>query len=321
MTEERKTNTETKDEDIDDVPLYRKKRVLIPFIVFILAVAFGAWYWYQNLRNFVSTDDAYIDADRVSICAKVLGRIVRITADEGSTVKKGEVLARLDDTDLRAQMEQAKANLDLAQASLPLSKVNLDRATEDYDRADVQIKGAVITREQYSHAQKTLDAARAEYAIAQSRVGVAKAQMGVVEAQLQNMTLTAPFDGVVAKRWLLEGDVVQPGQPIFSIYDIQRIWVTVNLEETKLEKVKLQDDVEVNIDTYPGRVFRAKVGLIGDYTAAQFSLIPPNNASGNFTKITQRVPLRIYLDALTPEVRKNFPLRPGMSAEVKVRVR
>jgi membrane fusion protein (multidrug efflux system) len=321
MTEERKTNSDTKDEDIDHVPLYRKKRVLIPFIVFILAVAFGAWYWYKNLRNFVSTDDAYVDADRVSVSAKVLGRIVQIAADEGSAVKKGDVLARLDDTDLRAQMEQAKANLDLAQASLPLAKVNLDRATEDYERADVQIKGAVITREQYSHAQKTLDGARAEYAIAQSRIGVAKAQMGIVEAQLQNMTLAAPFDGVVAKRWLLEGDIVQPGQPIFTIYDIQRIWIAANLEETNLGKVKLQNDVEVNVDTYPGRVFRAKVGLIGDYTAAQFSLIPPNNAAGNFTKITQRVPLRIYLDDLTPEVRNEFPLRPGMSVEVKIRVR
>jgi membrane fusion protein (multidrug efflux system) len=321
MTEERKTNSDTKDEDIDHVPLYRKKRVLIPFIVFILAVAFGAWYWYKNLRNFVSTDDAYVDADRVSVSAKVLGRIVQIAADEGSAVKKGDVLARLDDTDLRAQMGQAKANLDLAQASLPLAKVNLDRATEDYERADVQIKGAVITREQYSHAQKTLDGARAEYAIAQSRIGVAKAQMGIVEAQLQNMTLAAPFDGVVAKRWLLEGDIVQPGQPIFTIYDIQRIWIAANLEETNLGKVKLQNDVEVNVDTYPGRVFRAKVGLIGDYTAAQFSLIPPNNAAGNFTKITQRVPLRIYLDDLTPEVRNEFPLRPGMSVEVKIRVR
>jgi membrane fusion protein, multidrug efflux system len=321
MTEERKANEQTKDEDIDDVPLYRKKRVLIPFFIFILAIAFGAWYWYKHLRDFVSTDDAYIDADRVSVSAKVLGRIVQIGAEEGSPVKKGDVLVRFDETDLRAQMDQARANLDLAQASLPLAKVNLDRATEDYGRADVQIKGAVITQEQYSHAQKALDGARAEYAIAQSRVGLAKAQMGVVESQLQNMTLAAPFDGVVAKRWLLEGDVAQPGQPIFTIYDVRRIWIAANLEETNLGKVRLQNDVEVNVDTYPGRAFRAKVGLIGDYTAAQFSLIPPNNASGNFTKITQRVPLRIYLDDLTPEVRREFPLRPGMSVEVKIRIR
>jgi membrane fusion protein (multidrug efflux system) len=313
--------TKTKDEDVNDVPLYRKKRILIPFFIFILAVAFGVWYWYKNLRNFVQTDDAYLDADRVSVSAKVLGRIVRITSDEGDAVKKGDLLVQLDDTDIRAQVEQAKANFAFSRDSLPLAKVNLERATEDYDRAEVQIKDAVITKEQFSHAQKTLDGAQAEYAIAQSRIGVAKAQLGVVETQLQNMTLTVPFDGIVAKRWLVEGDVVQPGQPIFTIYDIQRIWVAANLEETKLEKIKLQNDVDVHIDTYPGRVFPAKVGLIGDYTAAEFSLIPPNNASGNFTKITQRVPLRIYLNELTPDLRKEYPLRPGMSVEVKIRIR
>jgi membrane fusion protein, multidrug efflux system len=313
--------TKTKDEDINDVPLYRKKRILIPFFIFILAVAFGLWYWYKNLRNFVQTDDAYLDADRVSVSAKVLGRIVRITSDEGDAVKKGDLLVQLDDTDIRAQVEQAKANFAFSRDSLPLAKVNLERATEDYDRAEVQIKDAVITKEQFSHAQKTLDGAQAEYAIAQSRIGVAKAQLGVVETQLQNMTLTVPFDGIVAKRWLVEGDVVQPGQPIFTIYDIQRIWVAANIEETKLEKIKLQNNVDVHIDTYPGRVFPAKVGLIGDYTAAEFSLIPPNNASGNFTKITQRVPLRIYLNELTPDLRKEYPLRPGMSVEVKIRIR
>jgi membrane fusion protein (multidrug efflux system) len=309
------------DEAINHVPLYRKKRVLIPFFLLVVAVAFGAWYWYRNLRNYVSTDDAYLDADRVSISAKVLGRIVRLTADEGSPVKRDDVLVRLDDTDLQAQVAQARAGLDFAENSLQLTKVNLDRATEDFARAEAQFKGSVITKEQYDHAQKTLDAARAEQAIALSRIGVAKAQLGVVETELQNMTLTAPFDGIVAKRWLMEGDVVQPGQPVFTIYETQNIWVAVNLEETKLGRVKLGDLVEVTIDAYPGRIFSGKVGLIGDYTAAQFSLIPPNNASGNFTKITQRVPLRVYLDDPTPGVRQSFALRPGMSAEIRIRVK
>jgi membrane fusion protein (multidrug efflux system) len=309
------------DEAINHGPLYRKKRVLIPFFLLVLAIAFGAWYWYRNLRNYVSTDDAYLDADRVSISAKVLGRIVRLTADEGSQVKRDDVLVRLDDTDLQAQVAQARAGLDFAENSLQLTKVNLDRATDDFARAEAQFKGSVITKEQYDHAQKTLDAARAEQAIALSRIGVAKAQLGVVETGLQNMTLTAPFDGIVAKRWLMEGDVVQPGQPVFTIYETQNIWVTVNLEETKLGRVRLGDPVEVTIDAYPGRIFSGKVGLIGDYTAAQFSLIPPNNASGNFTKITQRVPLRVYLDDPTPGVRQNFPLRPGMSAEIRIRVK
>jgi membrane fusion protein (multidrug efflux system) len=309
------------EEDIDQVPLYRKKRVLIPFFILILALAFGGWYWYKNLRNFVSTDDAYVDADRVSISPKVLGRIVLLTVDEGSRVKQGDLLVRLDDTDLQAQVEQAKANLAFAQNSLPLAKVNLDRATDDFGRADLQFKGAVITKEQFVHAREALEGAKAEYGIAVSRIAVAKAQMSVVETQLQNMTIFAPFNGIVAKRWLLAGDVAQPGQPILTIYDTRLIWVTANLEETKLARVKLHEPVEVAVDTYAGRPFNGKVGLIGDYTAAQFSLIPPNNASGNFTKVTQRVPIRIFLDARTPENQAAYPLRPGMSVEIKIRVR
>jgi membrane fusion protein (multidrug efflux system) len=308
-------------EAINHVPLYRKKRVLIPFFLLVLAMALGAWYWYKNLLNYVSTDDAYLDADRVSISTKVLGRIVRLTVDEGGAVKRSQLLIQLDDTDVRAQVEQARAGLSLAENSLELAKVNVDRASDDFERADLQYKNSVITKEQHIHAQQTLDAARAEYAIAVSRIGVAKAQLGVAETQLQNMTVVAPFDGIVSKRWLMEGDIVQPGQPVFTIYETERIWVTANLEETKLGHIRLQDPATVTIDTYPGRTFTGKVGLIYDYTAAQFSLIPPDNASGNFTKITQRVPLRIYLDDMNPELRREFPLRPGMSVEIKIRIK
>jgi membrane fusion protein, multidrug efflux system len=316
-----KTDTDADEEAINQVPLYRKKRVLIPFVIFIAAICISVWYWYSELRNFVSTDDAFVDADRVSISAKVLGRIDRLTVDEGSAVKKGDILVQLDDSDLRAQLEQAKANLTLAQESLPLSRVNLAGSQDDFQRADVQFKKAIITQEQYSHAQKTLAAARAELAIAVARVGVAEAQLAVVETQMQNMVLTAPFNGIVAKRWLLEGDVEQPGQPILSIYDLEKIWITANLEETKLSKLKLRDRVEINVDTYPGVVFFGNLVLIGNYTAAEFSLIPPNNASGNFTKITQRIPLKILLDEnKTPQEQAKYPLRPGMSAEIKIKV-
>lgn len=309
------------DEEIGQVPLYRKKRVIIPSLVFILVVAVGVWYWYTNLRHFVSTDDAYIDADRVSISPKILGRLARLTVDEGDMVAKGQLLVQLDDSDLRAQAEQARAGLALAQNSLPLSRVNLEKAEDDFRRAEVQFRGAVITAEQYTHTEKALQAAKAEYSIALSRIDMAKAQLAVAETQLQNTILDAPFDGIVAKRWVIEGDVVQPGQPILTIYDLKRLWVTAFLEETKLGKVKLQDSVEIRIDTYPGTAFSGRVFLIQDYTASQFSLIPPNNAAGNFTKITQRVPLKISLDNLTPQGKKKYPLRPGMSVEIKIRIR
>lgn len=317
----KKTEPGLDEDEIDQVPLYRKKRVWIPFLLFVVAVLAGAWYWYNELRGFVSTDDAFVTADRVSISAKVLGRIDKLAVDEGSEVKKGDILVQLDDSDVRAQLEQAKANLIFAQESLPLARVNLAGSQDDFQRADVQFKKAIITKEQYSHAQKTLEAARAELTIAVARVGVAKAQLGIVETQMQNMVLTAPFDGIVAKRWLLEGDVEQPGQPILSIYDLKKIWITANLEETKLARLKLQDRVEVNVDTYPGIAFWGNLVLIGNYAASEFSLIPPNNAAGNFTKITQRVPLKILLDEKkTPQEQTRYPLRPGMSAEIKIKV-
>lgn len=317
----KKTEPDLDEDEIDQVPLYRKKRVWIPFLLFVVAVLAGAWYWYNELRGFVSTDDAFVTADRVSISAKVLGRIDKLAVDEGSEVKKGDILVQLDDSDVRAQLEQAKANLIFAQESLPLARVNLAGSQDDFQRADVQFKKAIITKEQYSHAQKTLEAARAELTIAVARVGVAKAQLGIVETQMQNMVLTAPFDGIVAKRWLLEGDVEQPGQPILSIYDLKKIWITANLEETKLARLKLQDRVEVNVDTYPGVAFWGNLVLIGNYAASEFSLIPPNNAAGNFTKITQRVPLKILLDEKkTPQEQTRYPLRPGMSAEIKIKV-
>jgi len=318
--EAKKTDTND-DEAISQVPLFRKKRVLIPFLLFVAAICIGVLYWYSELRNFVSTDDAFVDADRVSISAKVLGRISKLAVDEGSVVKKDAILVQLDDSDLRAQLEQAKANLTLARESLPLSRVNLARSQDDFQRADVQFKKAIVTQEQHSHAQKALEVARAELAIAAARVGVAEAQLGVVETQMQNMAMTAPFDGIVSKRWLLEGDVEQPGQPILSIYDLEKIWITANLEETKLAKLKLQDRVEIHVDTYPGVVFWGNLVWIGNYTAAEFSLIPPNNASGNFTKITQRVPLKILLDEnKTSQEQAKYPLRPGMSAEIKIKV-
>jgi membrane fusion protein, multidrug efflux system len=307
--------------DVESAPLFRKKRVVIPFLILVFAIAFGVWYWYRNLRDFVSTDDAFIDADRVAISAKILGRVTSLTTDEGSRVSQGETLVQLDDTDLRAQLDQAKAGLAFAQDSLPLSQVHLDRARDDFKRAEVQHKSAIITQEQYVHTQNALQAAEAEYSIAVSRIGVARAQLAVIETQLQNTVLSAPSDGVVAKRWVVRGDVVQPGQPIFTIYETERVWVTANLEETKLGRVKPQSLVQVHVDTYPDRSFFGRVSIIGDYTASEFSLIPPNNASGNFTKVTQRVPLKIFFEDLTPAVRKDFPLRPGMSAEVKIKIR
>jgi membrane fusion protein, multidrug efflux system len=308
-------------QSIESVPLFRKKRVVIPLLIVLIAAAIVTWYWYVNVRDFVSTDDAYIDADRVSISSDMPGRIVQLAAQEGDTVKKGQVLVVLDDSNLQAQEEQARASLANAELSVTLSRINQERAKEDYLRAEEQFKGKVISKEQNDHAQKTYDAARADYAIALSRVGTSKAQLGVVQTQRQHTTIAAPMDGAVAKKWVLEGDVVQPGQPVYSVYDTKDLWVTANVEETKLGHIHQNDPVEIAVDAYHGRGYHGKVLQLGGYTAAEFSLIPPNNASGNFTKVTQRVPVKISIEHSSPGDRTDTPLLPGMSVEVKIRVR
>jgi|GEM_PF-5832703 len=193
-------------QDVETVPLYRKKRVLIPFFLLIVVATWAVWYWYTNFRAYDSTDDAYIDADRVAISSKMLGRITQLTVDEGDTVKAGQVLVRLDDSDVRAQEQLAKAALISAEQNVELAKVNLEKADEDYQRAEKQYKDTVIPKEEFDHAQKARDVADAQQSIAVAQVGSARAQLGVAQTNLQNTIIVSPMDGVVSKRWALAGD-------------------------------------------------------------------------------------------------------------------
>lgn len=296
-----------------------KKRLF--FLTLFVAVIAGSVfaYWYFNLRGFVSTDDAFIDGDRVSLGSKMLGRIAELTVDEGDRVTKGQLLVQLDDSDLRAQEAQAEANRELALQTVALAKVSLQKAQDDYNRAATQFQSHIIPREQYDHITKALDMAQAQYGIELAQVKAANAQLNVVQTQIENTRITAPISGVVAKKWALAGDVVQPGQPVFTIYDNDHIWVTANFEETKLASIHPGDPVQISVDAYGNNRFEGKVLMIGAAAASEFSLIPPNNASGNFTKVTQRVPVKISIRDESENKQGEPLLLPGMSVEVKVR--
>jgi membrane fusion protein (multidrug efflux system) len=312
------------DENVNDVPLYKKKGVLIPFFI-ILIVAAIAVYWYIGQLGYVSTDDAYIDADKLSISSKVLGRITALNADEGDSVMQGQLLVQLDTTDLEAREEQAKAMLGLAKQSVTLAKVKLEKAQEDFDRTQKQYNDKIIPKEQFDHAQKSLEAAKAEYNIDLTKIGTSQAQLNVIKADLTNTKIFSPMNGVVAKRWVLTGDVVSPGQPIFTVYNLKNIWVTADLEETKLSSIHIGDDVDISVDSYPDQKFEGKVFQIGSNTASEFALIPPSNASGNFTKITQRVPIKISIMLVKAEGQKKpegpVKLIPGMSVEINAKIK
>ena len=312
------------DESVNDVPLYRKKSVLIPFFIILLA-AIGGIYWYIGQLGYVSTDDAFIDGNKLSISSKMLGRITQLTVDEGDTVKQGQLLVQLDSTALKAKEEQAKALLALANESINLAKVNLQKALDDFNRAEKQYKDKLIPKEQYDHKQKAYQAAKAEYNIDITKIGTSKAQLNVIKTELSNTKIIAPMDGVVAKRWVLPGDVVTPGEPIFTIYNLKNVWVTADLEETKLASIHIGDKVEISVDTYPDQKFEGEIFQIGSSTASQFSLIPPSNAAGNFTKITQRVPVKISIKHVKMEGETDpiphITLLPGMSVEISVKVK
>jgi membrane fusion protein (multidrug efflux system) len=303
-------------------PLHKMKRVLIPATLIVIIAALAGTYWYLYLRGYVATDDAFVDGDAITVSSKILGRVARLTVDEGDSVKQGQLLVQLDDSDLQAQKAQAKAGLEYAEQNVPLAKISQDRAQDDFDRASFQFKDKVITREQFDHARRALEMAQAQYKVAQSQVNTARAQLDVVETQLHNTQILASIPGVVAKRWVVIGDIVQAGQPIYTLYDLDSVWVTANFEETKLASIVTGDPVEISVDAYPDQKYSGRVELISPAAASQFSLIPPNNASGNFTKVTQRVPVKISVTGLTTDdPGGRTPLRPGMSVEVKIRTR
>lgn len=325
----------------------KKSRIYIPLIVFVLAVMGGVGYWYSNYKKYISTDDAHIDADNLSISSKILGRIIKIYADEGDTIKEGALLVELDSNDLLAQRKQAmaleeqsvttqaqaEAKLNYDKENIKVLEVNVNKTLEDFERAKAQKAGDVITQEQFDHIKKAYETAQAQFDAAQAQLNVSKAQIEsaaaaiesskaqvhIVETQLKNTKIYAPFDGIIARRWLLPGDVVQPGQAVFTLTNYKKLWLIVYIEETKLSYIHLDQAVRYTIDAFPGVTFLGKVYYIGSNTASQFSLIPPNNASGNFTKVTQRVPLKVSIDGTDDKgAVSSYKIIAGMSAEVKI---
>ena len=306
------------DQSIDDVPMFKRKRVMVPLFLLAAALAAGGWYWYVKNYSSAFTDDAYIDADRVSLSAKLLGRIAYLKVDEGDTVKAGDTLVRLDDADLRAQLVKSQDNLRYTVRSLEVAAVNLDKAKDDFDRIDRQYRGDIVPKEAFNHAEDALRLARAQNDMVQAQIATSQADCNIIKTQIDNSVIIAPFTGVVAKRWVLQGDVVQPGQTMLSIYDFSRLWVTANYEETKLRGIHLGSTAAMTVDAYPGVELYGKVIMMGKSTASQFSLIPPSNASGNYTKVTQRVPIKISIETAPPP---SVALVPGLSVLVRIKNR
>jgi len=322
-------------------------KVYIPLVLVIILVLGGGINWYIDYSKYINTDDAHVESDNVSVSSKMMGRISQEFVKEGDSVKQGQLLVVLDSLDLLAQKNQAiagklqtetaiqqaeaKYNNDLSNNKV--SEILLSKAQEDFDRAKAQLKSDVITQEQFDHIKKVfetsqaqLEASRSQAKVSkaqinstQSAVASAEAQINVIQSLLNNTKLYAPSEGVIGKRWLMPGDIAQPGQSIFTIVNDHKLWISIFLEENKLENLGVGQPVIFTLDTYSDVVFTGKILTIGSSTAAQYSLIPANNASGNFTKVTQRVQVKISIDGVKEGKKlSDYRILSGLSAVVKI---
>ncbi|HEY2993900.1 MAG TPA: HlyD family secretion protein [Methylomirabilota bacterium] len=269
-------------------------------VVLLLAAA-GVYWWRSSGR--VSTDDAFIEGRIVRVSAQVAGQVAKLAVTDNQRVRAGDLLVQLDDREYRAQAEQAAAETRSAE-------VAAENAAVDARRAEQLFARQLIARQALD---TTLAAARMRAADAEAvRKRAAEAAL-----KLSYTRITSPEDGRVTRRSIEEGAYLQVGQMLMTIVP-NAFWVVANFKETQLTRVRPGQPVDIKIDAYPGMVLRGHVDSIQAGTGARFSLLPPENATGNYVKVVQRVPVKIVFDELPRDPDR---LGPGMSVVPTVRVR
>ncbi|GAB3061132.1 biotin/lipoyl-binding protein [Stenotrophomonas tumulicola] len=319
-------------------------------IVVLLLAALVLWYFMFG-RWFEETDDAYVQGNQVQITPLVSGTVVAIAADDGMRVERGQLLVQLDPADTEVALQQAEANLagtvrqvrglyrsvEGAQADLNARQVTLKRMRADYARRKDLADTGAISSEELAHARDEL--ASAEAAVAGSRETVERSRALVDDtviatqpdvqaaaAQLRQAWLNnaragivSPVSGYVARRSVQVGQRVQPGNALMAVVPGEQMWVEANFKETQLRHMRLGQEVELRADLYGGDVgYKGRVTSLGMGTGSAFSLLPAQNASGNWIKIVQRVPVRIAIDA---KQLAEHPLRIGLSMKAEVSLR
>jgi membrane fusion protein (multidrug efflux system) len=313
----------------------RRTVYLIMGVILLAMLLFGARRWWFG-RSHVSTDNAQVDGHIVPVLPKVGGFVAEIRAIENQPVKAGDTLVVLDDRDFRSRLAQTDADLAAllatvssrtrvgqADAAVAQAQANALKAAADLARIEPLALQNVVSQQQLDAARAAAAAAAAQLASAQAalvgadaRVAAARAARDQAALQLSYTHITAPANGVVSKKSVELGQLVQPGQPLMTVVPLDDIWITANLKETETADVTPGDSAEVTVDAYKGLHFRGHVESLSPATGAKFSLLPPDNATGNFTKVVQRIPVRIRLDgAMDP----GHPLRPGMSVVATIK--
>lgn len=338
----------------EETPVRARNRakILRPVLMLggILVVLVGSFLYWLHGGRYVSIDNAYVRAAKVAVSTDVSGTVVEVNVREGQRVRAGEVLFRLNAHKFEIAVEGARANLAQVELSLRAMKVEYQRMLRDVEaqQAKVQadqaalerfanlVRGGGVTRADFDDARFRLAANTAVLASLKENAQVQLARLGgnpdvdvttmpqyrmalatlaEAERQLNKSIFTAPFDGIATQVESLQpGMYLTAGMAAFGIVSHERVWVEASPKETDLTYVKVGDPVRVTVDTYPGRVWRGTVESISPASGAEFSVLPAQNASGNWVKVVQRIPLRVKVERNPGDPE----LRAGMSVVVRI---
>jgi membrane fusion protein (multidrug efflux system) len=273
----------------------KKKAFMIVGAVVILGLIAGYFVSAYN-KTHISTDDAFIDGDIYTIAARINGTIKSVYVDSNQRVIKGELLVELDPLDYQSRKEAANANRELQRA-------NLRQAERELKRARTLFESETSSADRYDKAVSTQE-------IAAAQVKLAEEQLRQAELNLGYTVIKAPADGYVTKKNVMPGNQIQAGQPLMAVVNLDELKVIANYKETELARIRPGQKVRIKVDSYPGRSFNGTVDSIMAGTGVTFSLFPAENATGNYVKVVQRIPVRIVLE---PGADKEHLLKVGMS--------
>jgi membrane fusion protein, multidrug efflux system len=306
---------------VTDAKSRRKRFILFAILALTVAGSGGGYYtyWKQVGSRYVSTDDAYTAAEVAVVGAEIDGPVAAVNVVDSQQVKRGDILVVIDDTDARLALRQAEADLARARAQVASATADVERSGIDLQRRQALVASGSVSGDELTHvvneasnAQASLSGARAAVAQAQARVEKANVDLG-------RTVIRSPINGVIARRAVQLGQRVQPSTPLLDVVPVSEMFVNANFKEVQLKKVRPGQTVELESDLYGRKV--ALHGVIEGFnggTGAAFALIPAQNATGNWIKVVQRLPVRIRLN---PDELAAHPLRVGLSMNAKVDLR
>ena len=329
----------------------QRKKGLSIFILLLLLISIGSVaYWYFFIKGFEETEDAYVSGNQVMVSAQVAGNISKINVDNMDPVQAGNVLLELDDTNAKLSFEQAKSNLANAvrqvsqlnytvkqlKSAVRANEITLAQAQGNLNRRVQLVKDGAIDKESFQHAKEAVELAKANLTTSQNQLEANQALLldGPLSEQpqiqsavsnlkqawlnLERTKIRSPIKGYVARRNAQVGQAVSVGGALMAVVTTDQMWLDANFKETQLTHMRIGQPVEIHFDLYgKDKTFNGKVVGIEMGTGSAFSLLPTQNATGNWIKVVQRVPVRIQLD---PQQLAENPLRIGLSATVKVNV-